>query len=199
MYGFLCWSGFAPMSEISPANPEVELSFWPCIFFCWGRCFYLRLHGVHGDSHLCQLWQYRGVRGLKDCIVLCQSLQTIALCLHSLYDCLYFFYQHMVIFWREQWFTVHVLHCCGLSAFSCGYCHYFMLLVCLVGKTLYFVHVLRLADCCINSLMSSLKIPVCASRVIPFDIILASVIVYTPDLASSLHFYKCSNSRARGS
>ena len=155
------------------------------------------LHVVHGHSHLFQLCHYRGVRAGRDCIGLCQLLHIVALCLHYLKSCLYVFDHIMVIFWRGRWCTVYVLHCCGVTDFSCGcYCS-FLLLVGLAEKKLYFAHVLRLADCRLQSLMSSLKIPVCASRVIPFDIIIASEIVWPPDLAISLPFSNCSISRAR--
>ena len=62
-----------------------------------------------------------------------------------------------------------------------------------------FFHVLRSADYCLHSRMTSLKITVCASRVIPFDIIIALDIVWTSDPENSLPFYNCSISRARGS
>ena len=68
-----------------------------------------------------------------------------------------------------------------------------------MGETFYFAHVLRSEDCRLYSLMSTLKIPVCARKVIPFDIIRASDIFWPPALANSLPFYKCPISRARGS
>ena len=45
--------------------------------------------------------------------------------------------------------------------------------------------------------MSSLKIPVSAIRVIPFDIIIASEIVWYPDLVNYLPLSNCLISRAR--
>ena len=65
-------------------------------------------------------------------------------------------------------------------------------------NNLYFAHVLRSADCCLHSLVSSLKIPVFASRVIYFDIIIASEIFWPPALANSLPFSNYSISQARG-
>ena len=55
-------------------------------------------------------------------------------------------------------------------------------------SNLYIAHVLRLADCRLYSLISSFKITVCARRVIPFDIIMASEIFWPPDLANYLPF-----------
>ena len=76
----------------------------------------------------------------------------------------------------------------------------FSVLGALDGKIFfYFAHVLRSADCRLHSLMSSLKNPVYDSRVIPFDIIIASEIVWPPDLVNSLPFSNCSISRSRGS
>ena len=64
---------------------------------------------------------------------------------------------------------------------------------------LYPAHVLRSADFRLHYLMSSLKIPVCASRTINFDIIISSEIVWPTTPKSSLPFSNCSISRARGS
>ena len=66
-------------------------------------------------------------------------------------------------------------------------------------NNLYFTHVLRSADCRLHFLMSSLKIPVYARRVILFDIIMVSEIVWTPAPANYLPFSNCSISWARGS
>ena len=141
---------------------------------------------------------YCGVRSGKDCIGLCQSFQILALCLHYLHGCLYVFYHLIVLFWRVRWCTVYVFHCCGEPAFSCCCYHSFLVSVCSVKKK-HFAHVLRSADCRLHSLMSSLKIPVCDSSVIPFDIIIASEIFCPPDLANYLPFSNCSISRDMGS
>ena len=53
------------------------------------------------------------------------------------------------------------------------------------------------ADIRLHSLMSSLKIPVCSRRLIPFDIIMALEIVWTTALANYLPFSKFSISQAR--
>ena len=66
-------------------------------------------------------------------------------------------------------------------------------------KNIYFAHVLRSADCRLHSLMSSLKIPVCDIRLIPFDTIIAPEIFWTPSLSNYLPFSNCSISRSRGS
>ena len=137
---------------------------------------------------MCQLCHYRRVRGVKDCIGFCQFFQILALCSHSIHDCLYFLDHLMVLFWRGRWCTVDILHCCVVPAFSCGFYRSFLLSVLSVEKSLYFAHVLRSADCCLHSLMSSFKILVCASRVINFDIIIAPEIVWTPDTENSLPF-----------
>ena len=63
-------------------------------------------------------------------------------------------------------------------------------------NNLYFAQVFRLADFCLHSLMSSLKVPVCVSRVIPFDIIVALEIFWIFALANSLPFYNSLVSRA---
>ena len=184
MYRFLCWEVFSPVSEIDPATPAVDLSFLPrLVSLCWGECFQLRLHGVHGHSHMFQLCHYCGFRSGKDHIGLCQFFQIVALGSHSLHDCLFFFEHLMVLFWRRRWCTIDGLHCCGVPAFSCGCYCYFSLSVRLVGKQLYLAHVLRSADCSLRSLISSLKIAVCVSRVIPFEIIIASEIVLPPNPA----------------
>ena len=136
---FLCWSYFSPVSEISPATPAVELYFWPrLVGFCRGGYFYLRLHGVHGHSHMCQLCHYRGVFSGKDCIDLCQSFQNVDLCLHPLRYCFYVFDHLMVLFWRGLWCTLNFLHCRSVPPFSCGCYRYFMLLVCSVEKQFVF-------------------------------------------------------------
>ena len=66
------------------------------------------------------------------------------------------------------------------------------------GKYIYiFAHVLRSADCCLHYLMSSLKITVCASRLIPFEIIIVLDLVWPPALEKSLPFCNWSISWAR--
>ena len=176
MSRLICWAGFALVSEISPATPAVELSLWPhLVVLCWGECFKLRLYGVHGHIHLCQLRHCRRVRSGKDCIGLCQYFQLVTFCSHSLHDCLYVFDQLVVLFWRGRWCTIDVLHYCGVPAFSWGCYRSFFFSRCARWKNnSYFAHVLRSADCLLNSTMSSLKIPGWNSRVIPFEIIIAS-------------------------
>ena len=63
----------------------------------------------------------------------------------------------------------------------------------------YFAHVLRSAYCRIHSMMSSLRINVCAISVIPSDIIMALEIFWPPSLVNSLPFSNCLISQARGS
>ena len=64
---------------------------------------------------------------------------------------------------------------------------------------LFFSHVLWSVDCPLRSRMWSLKISVCARKVITFDIIMASDIVWPPALANSLQFFNCSIIHVRGS
>ena len=66
-------------------------------------------------------------------------------------------------------------------------------------NNLYLAHILRSVDCRIHSLISSLKITICGSRVIPFDIITVSEIFWPPALANYPPFSNCLISRARGS
>ena len=60
------------------------------------------------------------VQSGKYCIGLCQSLQILALRLHSLnyafnvFDCL------LMLFWREKPYTINVLYRHGVSPFYCG-------------------------------------------------------------------------------
>ena len=159
----------------------------------------MRLHVVHGHSHLCQLYHYRGNRAGKDCIGFCQYFQILALCLHSLHDCLYVFDHLMVLFWRGRWCNIYVLHYCDIPAFSCGCYRYFLLSVFSVVKQFIFCPRLELGGFCLNSLMSSLKISGCARRVINFYIIIAPDIVWPLALANSLFFSNCLVSQARGS
>ena len=200
MSRFHCWASFAPVSVIAPTTTSVELTFWPhLVVLCWGECFLLRLHGVHGHSHMCQLCHSLGVRAGKYCIGLCHYFQLVSVCSHSLHNCLYFFNHLMMIFWRGWRCTLVVLHCRGVPSLSCGFCRFFCSLCARCKNDLYFSHVLRLVDCRLHSLMSSLKITVCTSRVIPFDIIIASEIVWPPDPANSLPFSNCFISWYRGS
>ena len=118
---------------------------------------------------------------------MCHSFQIVALCSHSLQNSLYFFDHLRVFLCRGRHCTVYFFHCCGVSVFYCDCCHYFLLSVRSVGKYIYIAHVLRSADCRLQSLMESLKIPVCSSRGITFDIIIASEIVWPPALAGSLY------------
>ena len=148
---------------------------------------------------MCKLCHYCAVRSGKDCIGFCQSFQLVALCLHSLHDYLYVFNHLIMLFWRGGWCTVDVLHCRNVPYFSLGCYHSFLLSVPSVEKHLYFAHVLRSAGFCLHSLMSSLKISVCARRVIPFDIIMASEIVWIPAPVNSLPFYNCSIIRTMSS
>ena len=79
-----------------------------------------------------------------------------------------------------------------VSALFCSRCSWWK-------TNFYFCHVLRSADCCLRSHMPSLKIPVCAKRVITLYIIMESEIFWPPALANSLPFSKCSISPERGS
>ena len=79
-----------------------------------------------------------------------------------------------------------------VNALFCSWCAWWK-------NNLYFTHILRSADCCLHSLMSSLKITVCARRVIPFKIVIVSDIVWPTALANSLPFSNCSISWHRGS
>ena len=88
--------------------------------------------------------------------------------------------------------TVHPPFPAVVTALFCSRCAQWEIYI-------YFAHVLRSVDCRLQSLMSSLKSLVCASRVIPFDIIIASDIVWPPALANSLPFSNCWISRASGS
>ena len=79
---------------------------------------------------MCQLCHYRKAWTGKDCIGLLQSFQLIALCLHSLHNCLNVFCHLMVLFWSGRWFTIDVLHCRGVPPpFPCGFYWYFLLSV----------------------------------------------------------------------
>ena len=130
---------------------------------------------------MCQLCHYRRVQAFKYFIVLCQSFQIVALCSHSLHDFQYVF-DHIsgdpYIFFTVAMYLPFPAVVTALSVLS----------VHLVAKEFIFPHVLRSADFRLHSLTSSLKIPVCTSRVIPFDIIIASEIVCPPDLANYLPF-----------
>ena len=112
----------------------------------------MRLHGVHGRSHMFQLFHYRGVRAGKDCIGSCQYLQIVDLCLHSLHDCLNVFYHLMVLFCRGRWCTIDFFHFRGVPPFSCG-C-YRSFLISLLSVKEYFVFILRLKVRIFSSLLS---------------------------------------------
>ena len=129
---------------------------------------------------------------------MCQSFQIVALCSHYLHNCLNVFYHLMVLFWKVRWCTVYVLHCRVVPPFSRGFYRSFLLSVRLVKNKLYLFHVLRSVNCCLHYQMLLLKIPVCAKRVIPFDIIMALDIVWPPYLANYLPFSNCSIIQSRG-
>ena len=148
---------------------------------------------------MCQLCHHRKFRAGKDCIGLCRSFHIVALCLHSLHNFLYVFNHLMVLLWIGRWCTGDVLYCRGVTPLSCGCYRSFLLLMHLVEFYYYFAHVLRSADCRLHSFMSSLKINVCARRVIPFDIIMASEIVWPPTLENSLPVSNSSIVQDRGS
>ena len=95
-------------------------------FLCRTECLQLWLHGVHGHSHLLQMWYYRWVRSGKDCIVLWQSLQLIALCLYALNYYVNVLYHLMMFFCRGWRYTADFLNRCCVSSFSCG-CDYYPL------------------------------------------------------------------------
>ena len=130
---------------------------------------------------------------------MCQYFYILTLCSHSLHDCLNVFYHIMVLLSRWRWCTVDVLRCRGVPPFSCGCYRSFLLSVRLAKEKNYFAHVLRSADCCLHSRMSSLKNPVCAKRAISLDIIMALEIFWPPAIANSIPFSNCSISQARGS
>ena len=120
MSRFLWWAGFSPVSVFSPANPAVVLPFWPCLVcLCRIQCLQLRLHGVHGHSHMCQLFHYCWVRSVQDFIVLCQSFQIVALCLHALHNFLNVLYCLMILFWRGMWCNIYIFHRHSVTSFTC--------------------------------------------------------------------------------
>ena len=82
-------------------------------------------------------------------------------------------------------------HCYDVLAFSCGCYRSFLLSVGLVGKQFIFSPCLKVRG--LSSRLSDviIKIPVCASRVVPFDIIIALEIVWPPDLANYIPFSNC--------
>ena len=89
------------------------------------------------------------------------------------------------------WCNLDVLHCLSVPPLFCCCYRYVLISVRLVKNNLYFAHVLRSADYHLHFLMSSLKIPVCARRVLVFDIIMESEIVWPPSLANDIPFSNC--------
>ena len=120
---------FTPGIIVTPETPAVVISLWPCLV-CWRRWYHLQLHltVVHGHSHLFQLRHYRCVWSVKYCIDLCQSLQIVALHLHSLDYIANVVNRLVILFWRVRRYTKNILYHCGVSPFSFG-CYSFPILV----------------------------------------------------------------------
>ena len=193
MSRFLCWTVFSPVSEIVPANPAVELYFLPrLVGLCWGEFYFIFTCMSFMVAVICTNCAITAEFELVRTALACASPSSSQPC-----DCI-------------PWTIVCMssINSCYSSGEVCGAPY----IVCAVAvypdfpavvtnifcyrcawwkNNLYFAHVLRSGDFRLHSLMSSLKIPVCAIMAIPFDIIIASDIFWPPDIENSLPFSNC--------
>ena len=82
-----------------------------------------------------------------------------------------------MLFWRGWHYTVDVLYCYCVSPFSCSGDLVPLYMVGSMKNVLNVAHVLRLMVIRLYSLISSLKVAVCAKRVIHLDTIIELEII----------------------
>ena len=103
----------------------------------------------------------------------------------------------VLLFWWGWWYAIYIMYCHGVSPFPAVFTTLLCYLCACRKNVLNTAHILSLADCCRQSLISLLKVDVCAKRVIHFDTTIALAIVCPPALENSCLFSSCLMMRAR--